>query len=809
MSPTSTFAVSQLQQLVYYHLDNEALENANFIAGRLHAMEPRNPDTSHLLALTYHRLRRSKAAFDFAHKHGANGRHLGCAYVFALACHDLGRHTEGICALEKSRPLWIGRNYWAKNSEPSRRHIPDAAAVNNLLGHLWRGHGDARRAGDCYIEAHRASPFAWEAFQALCDIGADMDISKSFRLSPDMKNSIYGAPNVSVVDAARANEQFVQASTAQAGVLTPSNDPFGTTAKHDGDSLHPTSFLLPRIKSKALFGNGLKATNLTWETSTANGPAAEDDDIDMDGGQAAHAPAQEEAPTAPQRRTARSTLQRLGLDASKDAPRARTTQLRSHLRSESTDNDEGPGKRTQTNHKRTISGHASQSTITSEPDPTTSQPRRSNRLFSQITGSKTNATRSTTEAPSTLNNNKRDEAKKARATGAKGRGTSTVGRVVSGNRKIIPPNPNEKESRAPSRNSAAPAVLAPKQSADAMNMQEIAAYDALLTILRSLGGAYYALSRYEVPTAVETFKSLPVAQRETPWVLAQLGKAYYEAADYAAAESCFARMMKLQPTRLEDAEVYSNVLWQLKKPIQLAFLAHTLKDVDFDAPQTWCAVGNAFSLNREHEQAIACFKRATQVDSGFSYAWTLMGHELLTNEEFDEALSSFRKGIGSERRAYGAWYGLGKCYERMGKWEDAERHYRIAASINPSNSVLAVCIGVILEKLRHPKAALTQYTHALTLAPDSSLAHFKKARVLLNLRLYEDALVQLEALKNLAAEEANVWFLLGKCYKGLGNRAASVRAYTTALNLDPKAAQYIKEAMESLDDSEDDDVDDD
>jgi len=91
-----------------------------------------------------------------------------------------------------------------------------------------------------------------------------------------------------------------------------------------------------------------------------------------------------------------------------------------------------------------------------------------------------------------------------------------------------------------------------------------------------------------------------------------------------------------------------------------------------------------------------------------------------------------------------------------------------------------------LEKLHHPKAALMQYSHALSLAPNSSLANFKKARVLLNMRLYREALVQLEALKNLAAEEANVWFLLGKCYKGLGQRAASVRAYTTALNLDPK-----------------------
>lgn len=79
-----------------------------------------------------------------------------------------------------------------------------------------------------------------------------------------------------------------------------------------------------------------------------------------------------------------------------------------------------------------------------------------------------------------------------------------------------------------------------------------------------------------------------------------------------------------------------------------------------------------------------------------------------------------------------------------------------------------------------------QYTHALTLSPTSALARFKKARVLMTLRLYPDALTELETLKNLAPEEANVFFLLGKCYKGLGQRAAAVRAFTTALNLDAK-----------------------
>lgn len=488
-----------------------------------------------------------------------------------------------------------------------------------------------------------------------------------------------------------------QTSFNQSNVLTPSNDPFNAPSRASHDVV-PASFLLPKIKTKNIFSNGSKASNhaTTWETPTTSSAPGEDD-VDMAGVQPDAGVTLEQPPAAPQRRTAKSTLQRLGLDATKEGSRMRAPQLRSHMRSESTDNDdELTARRAQPNHKRTISGHASQDRFASLPDtdPSTSQPRRSNRLFSQITGSKTNASRAAADAPS-LVAGKRDDAKKAKATGVKGRGTSTVGRVVSGNRKIVPPNPSDKEPRAPSRNSVAPPPIPQRQTANNIAIQDVAAMDGLLANFRSLGSAYHALSRYQVATAVESFKGLPMAQRETPWVLAQLGKAYYEAADYTSAETCFVRMMKLQPTRIEDTEVYSNVLWQLKKPVQLAHLAHTLKDLDYNAPQTWCALGNAYSLNREHEQAITCFKRATQVDPHFSYAWTLMGHELMTNEEFDAALASFRKGIGSEKRAYGAWYGLGKCYERMGKWEEAERHYRVASSINPSNSVLAVCIGVV------------------------------------------------------------------------------------------------------------------
>jgi tetratricopeptide (TPR) repeat protein len=169
-----------------------------------------------------------------------------------------------------------------------------------------------------------------------------------------------------------------------------------------------------------------------------------------------------------------------------------------------------------------------------------------------------------------------------------------------------------------------------------------------------------------------------------------------------------------------------------------------------------------------------------------------MGHEYIANEDFDAALSCFRHAVFYDRRGFGGWYGLGKCYERVGKLEDAERHYRIASSINPSNATLLVCVGVVLEKLRNRQAALANYSKALELAPGSALARFKKARVLMHLRCYDEALLELEVLRGVAGEEANVWFLLGKCYKGLGMRGEGVGAFTRAVGLDVKVSRFCK-----------------
>ena len=71
--------------------------------------------------------------------------------------------------------------------------------------------------------------------------------------------------------------------------------------------------------------------------------------------------------------------------------------------------------------------------------------------------------------------------------------------------------------------------------------------------------------------------------------------------------------------------------------------------------QAWCATGNCFSLQKEHDVAIRFFQRAMQVDPNFPYAYTLLGHEYVLIEELDKAMAAFRNAIRIDPRHYNAW----------------------------------------------------------------------------------------------------------------------------------------------------------
>lgn len=134
----------------------------------------------------------------------------------------------------------------------------------------------------------------------------------------------------------------------------------------------------------------------------------------------------------------------------------------------------------------------------------------------------------------------------------------------------------------------------------------------LSDILTKLAKAYYLMINYKSHQAIETFQSLPKKHYTTGFVLTSLGRCHMDLGLNKEAEKFFSEAHKKEPYRLEGMEYYSSCLWSLQKHSELSELALSCIEKNPFASEAWIAIGNCYSLQREHDTALNFFNRAIQ-----------------------------------------------------------------------------------------------------------------------------------------------------------------------------------------------------
>ena len=128
------------------------------------------------------------------------------------------------------------------------------------------------------------------------------------------------------------------------------------------------------------------------------------------------------------------------------------------------------------------------------------------------------------------------------------------------------------------------------------------------------------MSDFNCKEAIELFEKLPKKQMNTGWVSNNIARCYFELTNYPKAEGMYQKMVTQEPYRLEGLEYYSTTLWHLKKQVELCHLSNYALERNMQCPETWCILGNNYSLQMEHEMALKFFTRAIQQDAYFFYA---------------------------------------------------------------------------------------------------------------------------------------------------------------------------------------------
>lgn len=187
----------------------------------------------------------------------------------------------------------------------------------------------------------------------------------------------------------------------------------------------------------------------------------------------------------------------------------------------------------------------------------------------------------------------------------------------------------------------------------------------------------------------------------------------YNGRDFEEAEKQFEKIAKLDPHRLDDMDIYSNILFVMSKRSKLGFLAQIASATDKFRPETCCIIGNYYSLLSEHEKAVIYFRRALKLNRNWLSAWTLMGHEYVEMKNTHAAIEAYRRAVDVNRKDYRAWYGLGQTYEVLEMHYYALYYYQRAAALKPYDQRMWQALGNCYEKLDRPGEAIKSYKRAL------------------------------------------------------------------------------------------------
>lgn len=102
----------------------------------------------------------------------------------------------------------------------------------------------------------------------------------------------------------------------------------------------------------------------------------------------------------------------------------------------------------------------------------------------------------------------------------------------------------------------------------------------------------------------------------------------------------------MDPFRVDDMDIHSNLLYINDNKKKLAQLATKTTKINKYHPESYCVVANYYSIRKDHTKAIVYFQRAIRKDPSYLAAWVLMGHEFGELKNTKAALHSYHRATG-------------------------------------------------------------------------------------------------------------------------------------------------------------------
>jgi tetratricopeptide (TPR) repeat protein len=299
--------------------------------------------------------------------------------------------------------------------------------------------------------------------------------------------------------------------------------------------------------------------------------------------------------------------------------------------------------------------------------------------------------------------------------------------------------------------------------------QAITNYQSILKIAPSLATAYNNLGalyvrQREYPKAVDALEKALEINPKMPSASALLGISLYEIGDYGHARSHLEAALRAHPQDSNVESTLANDLIKLGEPESAATHLENIVHREPKNQDAWYQLGRVYMQLSQN-----ALGRLQQIDPNSVLVHEVSGEIMEGMNNFDGAIIEYKKAVEMAPERPGTHYKLGNAYWSISQWDSATKEFQAELGNDPRSCDSYYKLGdIVLEQHGDPQAALDQLEKSLAICPNLTDAREDRARALLRMERYQQALPDLQAVSQATPDDANVHYLLAQVYRNLG-----------------------------------------
>ena len=186
--------------------------------------------------------------------------------------------------------------------------------------------------------------------------------------------------------------------------------------------------------------------------------------------------------------------------------------------------------------------------------------------------------------------------------------------------------------------------------------------------------------------------------------------------------------------------------------------------------------------------ALACFQKAKEKNPDNANAWFQVGYCYGKLGRWQEAMESFKQAIRIKPDYADAHYNLGVAYGNLGRYQDEIESCKQAIRIKPDLAEAHGGLGIAYDKLGRFQEAIESYKQAIRINPDDAKAHYNLGVAYGELGRYQDEIEAYKQAIMIKPDLVEPHCNLGVAYCKLGRFQDAIESFKQAIRIKPDFA---------------------